>query len=161
VEVRRSRSSSEDWEVTLTCLLTQSAAATARYQEAQRDVPGLALRVVEIEMKKTRPECDIPCKFGTLPKPDKRERELLVRVLLAENDDDAVTRLTYHVQHSRPEPTMVDEDVQYLEQARHEPYLAEGLQCAGFGDLRGLLHSILEKHYGTLRSSPFSSPARR
>jgi hypothetical protein len=69
-EVRRSRSSREDWEVTLTHLLTQSAAATTRYYEAQKDVQGLALRVVEIETKKTRPDCDVPREFGTLPQPD-------------------------------------------------------------------------------------------
>jgi hypothetical protein len=72
-EVRRSRNSREDSEFTLTRLLTQSAAATARYYEAQKDVQGLALRVVEIETKKTRPVCDVPCEFGTLPQPDQRE----------------------------------------------------------------------------------------
>jgi hypothetical protein len=112
-EVRRSRSSREDWEVTLTRLLTQSAAATARYHEAQRDVPGLTLRVVEIETKKTRPECYVPCEFSTLLQPDQRERERLVKVLLAENDDNAITRPTYRVQHSQPEPTTVDEYVRY------------------------------------------------
>jgi hypothetical protein len=76
-------------------------------------------------------------------------------VLLAGTDNDAIIRPTYRVQHSRPEPTTVDEDVRYLEQARREPYLAEGLQCAGFGDLKGLIRFILEKHCVKFSKSNF------
>jgi chromosome segregation ATPase len=47
-EVRRQRESRDNWEATLTQLLTQLAATTARYHAANRDVQGLALCLVNL-----------------------------------------------------------------------------------------------------------------
>jgi hypothetical protein len=46
-EVRRQQWSRDDWEATLTHLLTQLAATTARYHAANRDVQSLALKVLK------------------------------------------------------------------------------------------------------------------
>jgi hypothetical protein len=77
----------------LTRLLMQLAATTARYHAANRDVQSFALKVLEMQMKQARPECQVQCEFGTLPQPDSREQDRLERALNAEYDEDDITDL--------------------------------------------------------------------
>jgi hypothetical protein len=110
-----------------------------RYYEAHRNVQGLTLRVTELQLRSDQPTSAVKCDIGDLPLPNEREQERLKKVLTTEIDEDAITRPTYRVQYDRPEPTTIDEDRNYLAEVRRDPYLAEGLRCAGYEDLEGLV----------------------